>query len=218
MSNNNQLKVVQLCCQRGNKRLFSYLDFCWNAGDFVQVEGHNGIGKTSLLRILVGLAQPLSGEIFWNNCKIHKNREEYHHNLLYLGHLTGIKQELTAWENLQFYQKVTDSKPSDDILWDILKKVGLFGREDIIASQLSAGQQKRIALARLWLSNAPLWILDEPFNAIDKQGVQVLTQLFEQHTQKGGIVILTSHQEVPSEKLKILQLEKYKYQDNDDDI
>ncbi|MDP8080124.1 cytochrome c biogenesis heme-transporting ATPase CcmA [Phocoenobacter skyensis] len=218
MSNNNQLKVVQLCCQRGNKRLFSHLDFCWNAGDFVQVEGHNGIGKTSLLRILVGLAQPLSGEIFWNNCKIHKNREEYHHNLLYLGHLAGIKQELTAWENLQFYQKVTDCKQGDDILWDVLQKVGLFGREDIIASQLSAGQQKRIALARLWLSNAPLWILDEPFNAIDKQGVQVLTQLFEQHTQKGGIVILTSHQAIPSEKLKILQLEEYKYQDNYDDI
>ncbi len=218
MSKFIQLEVIQLSCQRGNRILFNNLDYCWKSGDFVQIEGHNGIGKTSLLRILVGLAQPLSGQIFWNNGEIKKNREEYHHNLLYLGHLTGIKQELTAWENLQFYQKVTDCKQGDDILWDILQKVGLFGREDIIASQLSSGQQKRITLARLWLSNAPLWILDEPFNAIDKQGIQVLTQLFEQHTQQGGIVILTSHQEIPSEKLTILQLENYKYQDNDNDI
>lgn len=149
----------------------------------------------------------------WNKIEINKNREEYQHNLLYLGHLAGIKPELSAWENLQFYQKIGHCRQSEELLWDILQKVGLLGREDLPAGQLSAGQQKRIALARLWLSNAALWILDEPFTAIDKQGVNVLTQLFEQHVENGGIVILTSHQEIPSNKLQKVRLDQYKFFD-----
>ncbi|QLB12519.1 heme exporter protein A [Bisgaardia hudsonensis] len=208
---NNLLQIEQLSCQRGDKRLFSDLSLTWQSGDFVQIKGHNGIGKTSLLRILVGLAQPLKGEVRWNNLEITKNREEYYQHLLYLGHYSGIKPELTAWENLQFYQKISHCKQGDDILWDSLAKVGLIGKEDIVASQLSAGQQKRIALARLWLTKVPLWILDEPFNAIDKNGVAELTALFEKQTQAGGIVILTSHQEVPSQLLKSVQLENFQY-------
>ncbi len=218
MSNINQITVEALSCQRGDKILFSDLTYCWKSGDFVQIEGYNGIGKTSLLRILVGLIQPRSGKVFWNNTELKKDREDYHHNLLYLGHHTGIKPELTAWENLKFYQKITDCQQDDEILWETLEKVGLFGREDILASQLSAGQQKRVALARLWLSKAPLWILDEPFTAIDKEGVKELTYLFEQHTKQNGIVILTSHQEILSNQLKKLSLEKYKYIDNYNDI
>lgn len=210
-----QLQLEQLACQRGDKILFKNLSLIWQAGDFVQVEGHNGIGKTSLLRILAGLAKPMSGKVRWNNLEIEKNREEYHRDLLYIGHQAGIKPELTAWENLQFYQKISAAKQGDDILWDVLQRVGLLGREDIAASQLSAGQQKRIALARLWLSEAPLWILDEPFTAIDKHGVQVLTALFERHSQKGGMVILTSHQEVPSSLLQKVRLENYKFEGND---
>lgn len=210
---NNHLQLEQLACQRGDKILFTDLSLDFKSGDFVQIEGHNGIGKTSLLRIIVGLAQALSGKVRWNNQEICKQREEFHYKLLYLGHHSGVKPELTPWENLKFYQQISNSQQGDEILWQVLEKVGLFGKEDIVASQLSAGQQKRIALARLWLSKAPLWILDEPFTAIDKKGVQVLTQLFEQHAENGGIVILTSHQEIPSNKLQKVRLDQYKFFD-----
>ncbi|MDD7568913.1 MAG: cytochrome c biogenesis heme-transporting ATPase CcmA [[Actinobacillus] rossii] len=201
-----QLEIEQLACQRGDKTLFTDLNLTFKSGDFVQVEGHNGIGKTSLLRIVAGLALPLSGKVRWNSDEIWKTRESYYYDLLYLGHQSGVKPELTAWENLQFYQKISHCKQDDESLWLALEKVGLLGREDLPASQLSAGQQKRIALARLWLSEAPLWILDEPFNAIDKNGVEVLTRHFERHVAQGGIVILTSHQEVPSQILQKVRL------------
>lgn len=207
----NQLTISQLACQRGDKTLFANLDLTIQSGEFVQIEGHNGIGKTSLLRIVVGLAQALSGEVCWNGINILKQRENYHYDLLYLGHHSGVKPELTAWENLKFYQRISACEQGDDVLWQVLETVGLLGREDIPAAQLSAGQQRRIALARLWLSKAPLWILDEPFTAIDKKGVQVLTALFEQHVQKGGIVIFTSHQDVQSTMLRKVRLENYKF-------
>lgn len=207
----SQLDIEQLACQRGDKILFTDLNLTFKSGDFVQIEGHNGIGKTSLLRILAGLALPLSGKVRWNSCEIEVDREGYYDNLLYLGHQSGVKPELTAWENLRFYQQVSASKQGDDILWQALEMVGLLGREDLPVSQLSAGQQKRIALARLWLSTAPLWILDEPFNAIDKSGVGVLTRHFEQHAEQGGIVILTSHQDVPSQRLQKVRLDQFKF-------
>ncbi|HBO37250.1 MAG TPA: heme ABC transporter ATP-binding protein CcmA [Pasteurellaceae bacterium] len=210
----NQLQIKQLACQRGDNILFTGVTLNWQSGDFVQIEGHNGIGKTSLLRILVGLAQPLEGEVRWNSEAISKCREEYYHDLLYLGHQAGIKPELTVWENLQFYQKISHCRQGSEALWDVVEKIGLLGREDIVASQLSAGQQKRIALARLWLSNASLWVLDEPFTAIDKNGVQALTELFERQVKKGGIVILSSHQEVPSDLLQKVRLDNYKFCEN----
>ncbi len=208
-----QLQIENLACQRGDKILFTGLSLNFAQGDFVQIEGHNGIGKTSLLRILTGLAQPLEGQVRWKNQEIRKAREDYHYDLLYLGHLSGVKPELTTWENLKFYQQISHCEQGEEKLWQALETVGLLGREDIAASQLSAGQQKRIALARLWLSRAPLWILDEPFNAIDKNGVKTLTEHFERHTEQGGIVILTSHQEIPSKKLKRVALDPYKYID-----
>ena len=206
----HQLIIENLACQRGDKVLFHHLNLQIQAGDFVQIEGHNGIGKTSLLRIVAGFAIPLEGKVRWNSEEIFKQREAFNYDLLYLGHQSGIKPELNAWENLCFYQQISHCHQGDEILWNVLQTVGLLGREDIPAAQLSAGQQKRIALARLWLSEAPLWILDEPFNAIDKKGVAVLTALFEQHAQRGGIVILTSHQEVPSAQLKKINLEQFK--------
>ncbi|ABR74213.1 heme ABC exporter ATP-binding protein CcmA [Actinobacillus succinogenes] len=207
----NQLQLEQIACQRGDKVLFTDLSLIFKSGDFVQIEGHNGIGKTSLLRIIAGLAQPLTGNVCWNGEKLSQCREQFLGDLLYLGHLSGVKPELTAWENLLFYQKISACEQGEDALWQALEMVGLAGREDIVAGQLSAGQQKRIALARLWLSRAPLWILDEPFNAIDKHGVAVLTQYFERHAENGGIVILTSHQDVPSRILRKVRLDSYKF-------
>lgn len=206
-----QLQLVDLYIKRGERTLIQHLSCQWQGGDFVQVEGHNGIGKTSLLRVIAGLATPQQGKIYWQGKDIHQQRESYAENLLYLGHHNGIKPELTPWENLAFYQKVFPSLQDQDVLWEALDKVGLFGREDLPAGVLSAGQQKRIALARLYLSLAPLWILDEPFTAIDKQGVKNLTILFEQHIRQGGIIILTSHQDIPSETLTSLYLTPYKY-------
>ncbi len=206
-----ELTLENICIQRGDNLLITDLCTQWRSGDFVQIEGHNGIGKTSLLRIIAGLATPKHGEVLWQGEEIRKQREAYAANLLYLGHQSGIKPELTPWENLKFYQHVMPSKQGDEILWEVLDKVGLFGREDLPAGQLSAGQQKRIGLARLWLSKAPLWILDEPFTAIDRQGVQNLATLFEQHTENGGIVLLTSHQDIPSRKLSRLNLENYQH-------
>ncbi|MBP4132230.1 cytochrome c biogenesis heme-transporting ATPase CcmA [Gallibacterium anatis] len=211
MNSINQLQVNHLSCQRGERILFNDVNLCFQSGDFVQIEGHNGVGKTTLLRALSGLSRPREGQVLWNNEPIFQQQEEFNQNLLFLGHHSGTKPELSAWENLRFFQKTTNSRQQVEVLWETLQVVGLLGYEDIPANQLSAGQQKRVALARLWLSTAPLWILDEPFNAIDKRGVQVLTNLFEFHINQGGIVIITSHQDVPSRLVQKVQLEKYKF-------
>jgi heme exporter protein A len=189
------LRCEKLTCVREDRILFRDLDFTIKKGEIVQVEGPNGVGKTSLFRLIVGLSLPYAGSIYWQESSITDDRESYYQNLLYLGHKTGIKPELTALENLQFFQKLQPSYTDID-LWSILAKVGLAGYEDIVTAQLSAGQQRRVALARLWLNDCPLWILDEPFTAIDKSGVQVLETLFIEHAQKGGIVLLTTHQDL----------------------
>ena len=206
----NVLTLNNIACERGENRLFEGCSFMLNQGDWVQIEGHNGIGKTSLLRILAGLALPAEGEVLWNGQKIQKCREEYYSELFYLGHHAGIKPELTPWENLRFYQKVQGVVLSDEALWFALEKVALVGREDLPCSHLSAGQQRRVALAKLWLTKQQLWILDEPFTAIDKKGVADLIAHIEQHCQNGGMVIFTSHQSVENPHLKAISLDQFK--------
>ncbi|QNS16195.1 cytochrome c biogenesis heme-transporting ATPase CcmA [Mannheimia bovis] len=205
-----QLKLQNIACERGETRLFEGCNLTVNSGDWVQIEGHNGIGKTSLLRILAGLSLPAEGEVLWNDIPIQKQRDEYYSELFYLGHYSGVKPELTAWENLRFFQKVQQLPQNDEALWEALNKVSLIGREDLPCSQLSAGQQRRVALAKLWLTNAKLWILDEPFTAIDKKGVADLIAHIEQHCAKGGLVIFTSHQTAESDKVAIISLDQFK--------
>ncbi|MFA9500674.1 cytochrome c biogenesis heme-transporting ATPase CcmA [Mannheimia sp. E30BD] len=205
-----QLKLQSIACERGETRLFEGCNLIVNSGDWVQIEGHNGIGKTSLLRILAGVSLPAEGEVLWNDIPIQKQRDEYYSELFYLGHYSGVKPELTAWENLRFFQKVQQLPQDDDALWEALNKVSLIGREDLPCSQLSAGQQRRVALAKLWLTNAKLWILDEPFTAIDKKGVADLISHIEQHCEKGGLVIFTSHQAADSDKVTIISLDQFK--------
>jgi len=188
-------EALNLSCVRDERTLFSGLSFTIEPGDMVQIEGQNGAGKTSLLRILAGLSSPDSGEVRWKGENTRRQRDEFHQALLFLGHQPGIKSVLTAYENLAFYQSV-DGEKNSDALYQALEHVGLLGYEDVMVAQMSAGQQRRVALARLWLTRAPLWILDEPLTAIDKQGVATLIELFELHASRGGMVLLTTHQDL----------------------
>jgi heme exporter protein A len=196
------ISAENLTCIREERILFEQLTLQVNAGDIVQIEGANGTGKTSLLRILAGLSQPYDGDVIFNQSKITQCRETFYQNLLYIGHLTGVKGELTAQENLEF--SLTLHNLSAEMAEQTLSEVNLLGFEDALASHLSAGQHRRIALARLWQSKAPIWILDEPFTSIDKLGVRNLEQLFLRHVNNGGCIILTTHQDLsfPKERLK----------------
>lgn len=206
----HQLKLDNIACERGETRLFEGCSLTVVSGEWVQIEGHNGIGKTSLLRILAGLSLPAEGEVLWNEVAIQKQRDQYYAELFYLGHHSGVKPELTPWENLRFFQKVQQLPQDDEAIWMALEKVSLIGREDLPASHLSAGQQRRVALAKLWLTQAKLWILDEPFTAIDKKGVADLIAHIEQHCENGGMVIFTSHQNAESDKVRIISLDQFK--------
>lgn len=196
------LSARSLTCVRDNRTLFSGLSFTVSAGEIVQIEGDNGAGKTSLLRILTGLSRAEEGDVLWRQQSIYRQRELYHANLLYLGHQPGVKAILTPLENLSFYHA---DRPKA-MLWQALEQVDLTGYEDVQLAQLSAGQQRRVALARLWLTRAQLWILDEPLTAIDKSGMDKLMALFNRHAEQGGAVILTTHQPLPSGMQRISAL------------
>ena len=195
------LEARELLCERDERTLFSGLSFTLNAGEWVQITGSNGAGKTTLLRLLTGLSRPDAGEVLWQGQPLHQVRDSYHQNLLWIGHQPGIKTRLTALENLHFYHRDGDTAQC----LEALAQAGLAGFEDIPVNQLSAGQQRRVALARLWLTRATLWILDEPFTAIDVNGVDRLTQRMAQHTEQGGIVILT-HQPLNVAESKIRRI------------
>jgi heme exporter protein A len=200
------LQITNLSAIRDERVLFESLSFTLNAGELVQIEGRNGAGKTTLLRIIAGLGDRDEGEVVWNGQNTHRYRDEFHQALLFLGHQTGVKRELSGYENLAFYLQVRGQTVDKESIYQTLTQVGLAGREDIPVAQLSAGQQRRVALARLWLSNHPLWILDEPLTAIDKQGVQVLERLFESHANNGGIVMLTTHQDMFAHNPKLRKI------------
>ncbi|EMV7687548.1 cytochrome c biogenesis heme-transporting ATPase CcmA, partial [Salmonella enterica] len=182
------LEARELHCERDERTLFRGLSFTVDAGEWVQVTGGNGAGKTTLLRLLTGLVRPDGGEVYWQGKPLRHVRDSFHQSLLWLGHQPGIKTRLTARENLHFFH------PGDGArLPEALAQAGLAGFEDVPVAQLSAGQQRRVALARLWLTRAALWVLDEPFTAIDVNGVARLTRRMAEHTAQGGMVILTTH-------------------------
>ena len=176
--------------------MFSGLDVQLRAGEILFIEGANGAGKTSLLRILAGLSQPSEGEVCWESRGIRTCRAEYHAELIYLGHATGLKAELSPIENLRVWLKLAGLTVEGRVVQAALEQLGLAGHTDTATRALSAGQRQRTSLARLLLSPASLWILDEPFTALDVAGIDRVRGLLETHARRGGMVALTSHQRV----------------------
>ena len=186
------LSGQNLACERDDRLLFSQLNFKLHCGDVLQIAGPNGSGKTSLLRILAGLLPDYDGQLFFRGQSIQDDPDHFREHLLYIGHQPGIKLNLTPEENLRWYQSLYYPADTDQI-YHALAQVRLTGFEDVPCYTLSAGQHRRVALARLFLHTAPLWILDEPFTAIDQGGVKEIEQLIAGHAQSGGGVILTTH-------------------------
>ena len=204
--NPSSLRANALTCVRGERTLFTGLDLVVSAGEWLHVRGENGIGKTSLLRLLSGLTKPAAGEIFWNEQLISADPSEYHRNLLFLGHRDSLKEDLTALENLSIATALDGIMVSGEEILLALHRFGLRGREDLPVNCLSAGQKRRVLLARLLLRQAKLWILDEPFNALDVRAVEMLSELILEHIASGGMAIMTSHQEIPMPNGRVVQL------------
>ena len=188
------LEINNLACTRGDHHLFSGLSFSLSAGELLQVQGENGKGKTSLLRTLCGFIVPASGEIRWRGQDIRELDEEYYAEMVYLGHLNAIKDELNALENLRISAGLAGCEVSDKEAIAALRHMGLRGRETLPVKVLSQGQRRRVALARLLIGNAPLWILDEPLTALDVGAVGLMQELIGTHLAKNGMVIFTTHQ------------------------
>ncbi|OOL37218.1 cytochrome c biogenesis heme-transporting ATPase CcmA [Pseudomonas sp. FSL W5-0299] len=186
------LQTVALACERDLRLLFENLELRLASGEMVQISGPNGSGKTSLLRLLSGLMQPTAGQVLLNGQPLNDQRLELARNLLWIGHAAGIKDLLTPEENLIWLCALHQPAPHEAI-WQALADVGLRGFEDVPCHTLSAGQKRRVALARLYLDSPPLWILDEPFTALDKQGVAQLEEHLAAHCERGGMVVLTTH-------------------------
>ncbi len=190
------LDVADLACRRGERLLFRDLSFQLPSETLLHVRGLNGSGKTTLLRALCGLLRPDAGSIHWRGENVRNLAEDYNRDLLYFGHLNGIKADLTGLENLRIASTLDQDPVDEDAILTALARIGLEGFEDLPTRMLSQGQKKRVALARLILSKAPLWILDEPFTALDVDAVDLLQRLIAEQVAGGGSVILTTHQEV----------------------
>lgn len=202
------LELRSVSCERDDAPLFAPLSLAVNGGDIVQLEGANGIGKTSLLRCIGGLSSRFVGDLLWRGEVLARQRAEFAAETIYIGHAAGLKAALSPRENLQWWAALrgVDARAAIE---PALAKVRLRGYEDAPCYQLSAGQQRRVALARLFLSDSLLWILDEPFTAIDRQGVTELEQWLAAHAAAGGAILLTTHQplELPALRKVALQAE-----------
>lgn len=191
------LSALELECRRGRRRLFSDLAFDLGAGQMLQVSGRNGSGKSTLLRSLCGLTRPERGEVAWRGLPIRANRDAFNAELLYLGHAAALKDDLSARENLLAALDVAGRASTAQAAARVLEELGLASCAALPAKLLSQGQRRRVALARLWLGrDTPLWVLDEPFVALDADATEALRTLLAAHLENAGILVLTTHQEI----------------------
>ena len=188
------LQTCNLSCMRNDRLLFEHLEIELAAGQMLVVEGPNGCGKTSLLRILTGLRLADGGEVLWRGEPIDRLAGDYFEQVNYVGHHDGVKHELSCLENLRLARAM--GVPSKQDLDDVLDKVNLYAYGETEVGSLSAGQKRRLALARLLATDALLWILDEPFTSLDKASMALFSGLFEQHLQQQGVIVMTSHHDI----------------------
>lgn len=200
------LEVNHLTAIRGERQLFTALSFSVGQGELLYVNGPNGAGKSTLLRMLCGLVKPAEGEILWQGHSIQSLGDDYHKDLLFHGHLCAIKSELSGLENLHFASALSGQAVTEPEAIDALDRMGLQGFVDLPAKVLSQGQKQRVALSRLLISKARLWIIDEPFTALDKASVGLLQVIFSGHLKNQGIIVLTTHQDVAIDATTVKQI------------
>jgi heme exporter protein A len=201
-----ELSVHGLACNRGERALFSEMEFRLGPGSVLLVQGGNGQGKTSLLRLLTGLSQPYAGEVRWRGQPIDRVREEFHREMAYLGHVNGIKDDLTPMENLRMTAGMTGRALNEEVAERTLTRMGLARCVDLPTRVLSFGQRRRVALTGMLTARALLWILDEPLTGLDVHGVALLEGLLREHADNGGMVVMTTHQPVSLDGVSVTPL------------
>ncbi len=189
-----KLTANDLTLFRGERCLFEGLSFALNPGELLLLEGRNGSGKTSLMRVIAGLLELESGDIYWNGVPVLKQRQEFHGALVWMAHRVGFKADLTLVENLQFEACLRAQSAAD--FDEVLQRLDISRLKSLLLRSLSAGQQRRVALARMLLSRAPLWLMDEPFTNLDREGRALVMTLATEHLDQGGMCIMAAHQDV----------------------
>ena len=189
-----KLSANALTLIRGETCLFQDLGFALNPGELLLLEGQNGSGKTSLMRAIAGMLSLESGEIFWNGNDVSRQRQEFHGELVWIAHRTGLKGDLTLVENLRFEASLRPQANIDPAT--VYERLGISRLKTLPLRALSAGQQRRVALARMLLADVPLWLMDEPFTNLDREGRKLVVELVEEHLAKGGMCVMAAHQDV----------------------
>jgi heme exporter protein A len=198
-------EIKNLECTRQDIILFQDINFRLNAGDILQIDGVNGSGKTSMIRIMAGLIKPTAGEVYWRGTAISDCRYEYQREISYIGHLNGIKEGLTSLENMRVARDLASNNDAIHFS-NLLERMGLAGMDEVYVNAMSAGQRRRLALARLLIDRKKLWLLDEPFTSLDAEGKATIEQMIIEHSNAGGIIIFATHQPLEIKNCTLLRI------------